>query len=58
MKFITENWLYFVALGIMAYMMIKGGGCCGVGHSNQNKEDSSEGKTSGGGCCGGGSHHK
>ncbi len=52
MKFITENWLYFVALGIMAYMMLKGGGCCGVGHTNSNK-DNNTGVKSGGSCCGG-----
>ena len=54
MKFLADNWWYFLILGAMAYMMTKGGGCCGVGHSTQGKDNNTQGKSSSGGCCGGG----
>lgn len=33
MEFILQNGLYFLLIGVMGYMMFKGGGCCG-GHSH------------------------
>lgn len=47
MEFLTNNWIYFALVGLMAFVMMKGGGCCG---SNTGDEDS---QTKGGGCCGG-----
>lgn len=55
MRFLADNWWYLLILGAMAYMMTKGGGCCGVGHSTQGKD--TKGKSSGEGCCGGGNKH-
>ncbi|APM38890.1 YHS domain-containing protein [Clostridium kluyveri] len=50
MEFLANNWFYFLIFGVMIYMMSKGGGCCGGGHTNHNGYgDSHEG-----GCCGGG----
>ena len=33
MEFVLQNGLYFLLIGVMGYMMFKGGGCCG-GHSH------------------------
>lgn len=49
MEFLADNWLYFLYAGLMAFMMFKGGGCCG-GHSH-NKNSNTGG--SNGGCCSG-----
>jgi YHS domain-containing protein len=53
MEFLAGNWLYIVFAGVMVYMMIKGGGCCG-GHSHSMR--SNGGHSHGGGCCGRDSH--
>jgi hypothetical protein len=50
MQFLADNWIYIVLIGVMVYMMFKGGGCCGV-HSQDNKSNS--GHFHGGGCCSG-----
>ncbi|MEA5009053.1 YHS domain-containing protein [Clostridium tyrobutyricum] len=54
MEFIASNWLYILFAGVMVFMMVKGGGCCG-GHSHETNSGSSH--SHGGGCCGGGSEH-
>jgi len=51
MEFLTNNWLFFALAGVMAFFMMKGGGCCG---SHAGDEDS---QTHGGGCCGGTPHN-
>lgn len=33
MDFLRNNWWYILLVGAMAYMMFRGGGCCG-GHSH------------------------
>lgn len=33
MEFVRNNWWYILLFGAMAFMMFKGGGCCG-GHSH------------------------
>ncbi|MFT8889942.1 MAG: hypothetical protein ABF904_14180 [Ethanoligenens sp.] len=50
-NFIRENWWYLLLLGGIAFFMIRGGGCCGVGHSHNNRDEED------GGCCGGGHSH-
>lgn len=49
-----SNLGYLVFFGVMAFMMFRGGGCCGGGHDGGQ---SGTGHTRGshGGCCGGGS---
>ncbi|MDT8718640.1 YHS domain-containing protein [Clostridium sp. 19966] len=54
MEFLANNWLYILFAGLMIFMMVKGGGCCG-GHSHKNESNNSH--SHGGGCCGGGSKH-
>jgi YHS domain-containing protein len=53
MQFLASNWLYLIFIGVMAFVMVRGGGCCG-GHSHSTH--SNDGQSHGGGCCGGGSH--
>jgi len=48
MEFLTSNWLYFVFVALMVFMMFKRGGCCG-GHSNDSHSDNESSKA--GGCC-------
>ncbi|OAA92377.1 YHS domain-containing protein [Clostridium ljungdahlii] len=50
MEFLVNNWFYFLIFGVMTYMMSKGGGCCGGGHTNHN----GYGNSHEGGCCGDG----
>jgi YHS domain-containing protein len=50
MEFLADNWLYFATAGLMAFMMFKGGGCCG-GHNKSMH--SNNGKPQSRGCCGG-----
>ena len=33
MEFLAQNWWYMLLIGVYAYIMLKGGGCCG-GHSH------------------------
>lgn len=33
MEFLAQNWWYILLIGAFAYMMFRGGGCCG-GHSH------------------------
>jgi len=54
MEFILNNWIYILFAGLMVFMMVKGGGCCG-GHSHETH--SASGHSHGGGCCSGGSEH-
>ena len=39
MKFLTDNWWYILIFGVMAYMMFRGGGCCGGGHENHSGDE-------------------
>lgn len=50
MRFLADNWWYILIVGAMAFMMFRGGGCCGAGHGSHSGHDDSHG----GGCCGGG----
>lgn len=50
LRFLVDNWWYILFIGLMSYMMFRGGGCCGGGHSSHGRQDASHG----GGCCGGG----
>lgn len=58
LRLLADNWWYILFLGLMAYMMFRGGGCCGGGHSSHSGQHDSYG----GGCCGNGhkdhSNHK
>ena len=54
MKFLIDNWWYFLIFGVMAFMMFRKGGCCSVGHSEHSGQSDFQGKLNGGGCCGGG----
>lgn len=39
MDFLINNWLYFLLAGAFAFMMFRGGGCCG-GHSHRGHDHS------------------
>lgn len=54
MEFLASNWLYILFAGLMVFIMVKGGGCCG-GHSHGAQ--SNGGHSHDGGFCGGGSQH-
>jgi len=40
MEFLLQNWWYILLVGGFAYMMFKGGGCCGGGHSHGGHDNS------------------
>ena len=42
MEFLAENWWYLLLVGGFAYMMFRGGGCCG-GHSHGGHDHSGHG---------------
>jgi hypothetical protein len=54
LRFLADNWIYILFLGLTAYMMFRGEGCCGGGHSDHSD---SNGEGHGSGCCGGGNDH-
>lgn len=39
MEFIANNWLYIFFVGLMVFIMVKVGGCCG-GHSHKTNSGS------------------
>lgn len=41
MDFFINNWLYLLFAGACAYMMFRGGGCCG-GHSHRGHDHSEQ----------------
>ncbi|UZW12788.1 hypothetical protein OSC52_13100 [Clostridium pasteurianum] len=43
MKFLAENWWYFLIVFAMAFMMFRKGGCCGS-HSHQEASKINSGK--------------
>lgn len=47
MGLLLQNWWVLLIIGAYAFMMFRGGGCCGTGGHAHN---------GGGGCCGGGSY--
>lgn len=51
MEFLANNWLYLIFVSVMVFMMIKGGGCCGMSSHSEHSHDK---HPQGGGCCGGG----
>ncbi|MDT8899658.1 heavy-metal-associated domain-containing protein [Anaeroselena agilis] len=46
---------YIVVFGAMAFMMFRGGGCCGGGHRGGHNDGRNGSHSGHGGCCGGGS---
>lgn len=48
MEFLVQNGLYFIIIGAMGYMMFKGGGCCGGGHSHSDESHVHPGQTGNG----------
>lgn len=43
MEYLAQNWWYILLVGAFAYMMFKGGGCCGGGHSRGGHDNSGHG---------------
>lgn len=34
MEYLVQNWWYILLMGAFAFMMFRGGGCCGGGHAH------------------------
>ena len=53
MKFLIDNWWYFLIAAVMGHMMFGKGGCC-VGHAHDESDHSMNSKrhSNRGSCCG------
>jgi hypothetical protein len=39
MEFLQSNWIWFVVIGLVVWMMVSGGGCCGSGKHGWGKRE-------------------